>query len=108
MMIHGSKAPSYWMSGRLRQRHPRAQGRLVLNVAVAGGGLTGLSAAFHLKCANPLLRIGVFESNVVGFGASGRSGGILIQHPSVFGSVADVAYLRRFVSEFRVECDWRT
>ncbi len=40
-----------------------------------GGGLTGLWTAYYLAEADPSLRIAVLESEVAGFGASGRNGG---------------------------------
>ncbi|KJK37308.1 FAD-dependent oxidoreductase, partial [Streptomyces variegatus] len=45
-----------------------------VEVAIIGAGLTGLSAALHLarKGAN----VHVFEKDTVGFGASGRNGGM--------------------------------
>lgn len=46
------------------------------DVAVVGGGFTGLSAALH--CAERGLKVGLFEANCIGFGASGRNGGQLI------------------------------
>jgi glycine/D-amino acid oxidase-like deaminating enzyme len=45
------------------------------DVAVVGGGLTGLWTAYYLSRADPSLRIAVLERDVVGYGASGRSGG---------------------------------
>jgi gamma-glutamylputrescine oxidase len=46
------------------------------DVAVIGGGFTGLSAA--LACAKKGLRVGLFEAQTIGHGASGRNGGQLI------------------------------
>ena len=46
-----------------------------VDVAIVGGGLTGLWTAYYLKEAEPSLSIAVFEAEVVGFGASGRNGG---------------------------------
>jgi glycine/D-amino acid oxidase-like deaminating enzyme len=46
-----------------------------VDVAVVGGGLTGLWTAYYLSEADPTLRIAVLEREVVGFGASGRNGG---------------------------------
>lgn len=56
---------------------PRAPlpGDLAVDVAVVGGGLTGLWTAYYLATADPSLRIAVLEKEVVGFGASGRNGG---------------------------------
>jgi gamma-glutamylputrescine oxidase len=46
------------------------------DVAVIGGGFTGLSAA--LACAEGGLSVALFEAKTIGFGASGRNGGQLI------------------------------
>ena len=43
------------------------------DVAIVGGGYTGLSAAWH--CAQAGLSVRLFEAHRVGFGASGRNGG---------------------------------
>jgi glycine/D-amino acid oxidase-like deaminating enzyme len=45
------------------------------DVAVVGGGYTGLWTAYYLKRAAPEMRIAVVEAEVPGFGASGRNGG---------------------------------
>jgi glycine/D-amino acid oxidase-like deaminating enzyme len=45
------------------------------DVAIIGGGFTGLSAALHLAKAG--VRVAVLESGLVGSGASGRNGGHL-------------------------------
>ncbi len=50
-------------------------GELEVDVAVVGGGFTGLWTAYYLAEAEPSLRIAVIEREVVGFGASGRNGG---------------------------------
>lgn len=46
------------------------------DVAVIGGGFTGLSAA--LACAERGLSVNLYEAEHIGFGASGRNGGQLI------------------------------
>jgi len=47
------------------------------DVAIVGGGYTGLSTAYYLRRCDSSLRIVVLESNVVGYGASGRNGGCI-------------------------------
>jgi glycine/D-amino acid oxidase-like deaminating enzyme len=49
-----------------------------VDVAIIGGGFTGLSAAWHLAQAQPELNIALFEARGVGHGASGRNGGMVL------------------------------
>jgi len=56
---------------------PKVEGEISCDVAVIGGGFTGLSAALHLAEAG--LDVVVLEAHRVGFGASGRNGGQI--HP---------------------------
>ncbi|MFZ4811552.1 MAG: NAD(P)/FAD-dependent oxidoreductase, partial [Ilumatobacteraceae bacterium] len=46
-----------------------------VDVAIVGGGFTGLWTAYALMERDPSIRVVVLESEVVGFGASGRNGG---------------------------------
>lgn len=48
---------------------------LDVDVAIVGAGYTGLWTARSLALADPSLRVVVLESEVAGFGASGRNGG---------------------------------
>lgn len=67
---------SHWLrSYGPYQPGPALEGDLVVDVAVIGGGFTGLSTAFHLRQDSPGIRVAVLESQVVGFGASGRNAG---------------------------------
>ena len=45
------------------------------DVAIVGGGFTGLSVAYHLKKAKPDIEVVLIERAVIGHGASGRNGG---------------------------------
>jgi len=54
---------------------PALDGDLDVDVAVVGGGLTGLWTAYYLSESDPDLTIAVLERDVAGFGASGRNGG---------------------------------
>ena len=71
------RALSLWwdgLPGDLTVR-PGLPGDTEVDVAVVGGGLTGLWTAYYLHEADPGLRIAVLERDVAGFGASGRNGG---------------------------------
>jgi glycine/D-amino acid oxidase-like deaminating enzyme len=50
-------------------------GDLRADIAIIGGGFTGLSTAFHLRRDEPGMKVVVLESHIVGYGASGRNGG---------------------------------
>ena len=54
---------------------PSLHRHLDVDVAIVGGGFTGLWTARELKRRDPSLRIAVLEKSVCGFGASGRNGG---------------------------------
>lgn len=56
---------------------PPLDGDLDADVAIVGGGYTGLWTAYYLKSAQPDLRVVVLEQRFAGFGASGRNGGWL-------------------------------
>ena len=51
------------------------QGDLKVDIAIIGGGYTGLSTAYNLRKDDQGLTVAVLEGEVVGFGASGRNGG---------------------------------
>jgi glycine/D-amino acid oxidase-like deaminating enzyme len=55
--------------------NPPLQGDLTVDVAIIGGGFTGLSTAFNLRKEDQALSVAVIEGEVIGFGASGRNGG---------------------------------
>jgi gamma-glutamylputrescine oxidase len=57
-------------------RHPRLQGDVRADVCVIGGGYTGLSSAIEL--AKRGYKVAVLEAARIGWGASGRNGGQVI------------------------------
>jgi glycine/D-amino acid oxidase-like deaminating enzyme len=61
----------------LPARRPALPGSRECDVAIVGGGYTGLWTAYYLKKARPDLRIAILEREFAGFGASGRNGGWL-------------------------------
>lgn len=68
---------SYYAATAHERRPPRdIEGDLECDVAVIGGGFTGLSAA--LACAERGFSVILIERELIGFGASGRNGGQLI------------------------------
>jgi len=67
---------SFWHEtvGDLAAR-PGLDGDTDADIAIVGGGLTGLWTAWYLLERDPALRIVVLEKEIAGFGASGRNGG---------------------------------
>ncbi|RYH09321.1 FAD-binding oxidoreductase [Tropicimonas sp. IMCC6043] len=70
----GPVARSYWPS-TVSERHawPRLDGAMRADIAIVGGGYTGLSAALHLAEAGA--DVALIDANAPGWGASGRNGG---------------------------------
>lgn len=54
---------------------PALAGTVTCDVAIVGGGITGMSAAWHLARRFPERRVVLLEARTIGNGASGRNGG---------------------------------
>jgi glycine/D-amino acid oxidase-like deaminating enzyme len=67
---------SYWLESCGDELTPRAplDGSASADVAILGGGYTGLWTAYYLLRQQPDLRVAVVEGEICGFGASGRNG----------------------------------
>ena len=65
----------WWTTGNPGPARLPLRGRHEVDVAIVGGGFTGLWTAVHLLDTDPSLRVAVLESDRVGWGASGRNGG---------------------------------
>jgi gamma-glutamylputrescine oxidase len=77
-------------------------------VAIVGGGLTGASAAYHV--ARSGIRAVLLEAARVGDGASGRTGGIVLEGTArgVLKGVGQcVPQLARLVEDAKLDCDLR-
>ncbi|MDX2500474.1 MAG: FAD-dependent oxidoreductase [Deltaproteobacteria bacterium] len=118
------KEKSYWMTTRDYTPGAPLQGEIEVDVAIVGGGFTGLSSAYHIKTAEPNLKVALLESEVIGFGASGRNGGF---NMTLFGLTLSITalrfskqkakeaqlymeravdYLRDLVAELGIDCDY--
>lgn len=99
---------------------PSLQGKLVTDVCVIGAGFTGLSSALHL--AQYGFKVVVLEGNRVGWGASGRNGGQIVNGYSRDLSVIESRYgkeaadalgamslegdiIRSLVKQYNIQCD---
>jgi glycine/D-amino acid oxidase-like deaminating enzyme len=116
---------SFWLNtyGPYTPNAP-LDGDIQVDVAIIGGGFTGLATAYFLRKAEPAMKVAVLEGEVVGFGASGRNGGFAMTlfglEPAVtaamFGKqkAADahryceraVDLVRDLVREYNMQSDW--
>jgi glycine/D-amino acid oxidase-like deaminating enzyme len=66
---------SFWLGLDPYTPNPPLMGDERCDVAIMGGGFTGLWTAYLLLKENPGMRVRVLEATAVGWGASGRNGG---------------------------------
>lgn len=71
---------SYWAQEQPPASPPLGED-MAVDVAIVGGGYTGLAAAWRLAQAAPGLKIALLEAQQVGHGASGRHGGMVLPQP---------------------------
>ena len=116
---------SYWFDGaglRDDPLRPPLRGAARADVAIVGGGFTGLATAIAVARRQPGRRVVVLEGARCGYGASGRNGGFAdvmytglapfaaTQPPEVVRGVRDViatglAAIDRLVAEDGVDCE---
>jgi glycine/D-amino acid oxidase-like deaminating enzyme len=118
------KQKSYWMTTRDYTPNDALRADIEVDVAIIGGGFTGLSSAYHIKKAEPNLKVALLESQIIGFGASGRNGGF---NMTLFGLTLEITalrfskekakaahhymeksvdYLRELVTDLNIDCDY--
>jgi len=112
----------YLASSELPPPYPPLRGPTRVDVCVVGGGIAGCSAALTL--AERGYRVVLLEAERIGWGASGRSGGQVIQGLAIEQpdlarlagsedalalwriSLEGIALLKRRISEHHIACDW--
>jgi len=117
---------SYWLEALPDPivPNPALAGSHTADVVIIGGGYTGLSAGYHLKKLNPDLDVRLIESDVCGYGASGRNGGFSM---TLFGLTKGITalrfddekaraaqrymekavdYLHDFITDHAIDCDY--
>lgn len=96
----GPRAGCWWNETCAAPDRPSLTGEHRCDVAIIGGGFTGISAALHLAQAG--VSATVLESHYVGWGASGRNGGFCCLGG---GMLEDAALDKAFGRQGRA--DWR-
>ena len=70
-------SPPIWSEYKIRTYPSLGSTTLEADVAIIGGGFTGLSAAYHLLKMDPKKTVIVLEADKLGAGASGHTTGML-------------------------------
>ncbi len=97
---HANK--SFWLShAGPYQPSPQVVGELNVDVAIIGGGFTGLSTAYHMRKADSSASVAVLEGECVAFGASGRTSGWVVPTPVLDPEVAALLYGRERLAELQ-------
>ncbi len=91
MLKENFRDKSYWLTTRDYTPNACLKGNINVDVAIIGGGFTGLSTAYFLKKAEPGMRVALLEGQVIGFGASGRCAGFSM---TKFGLLHSITALR--------------
>jgi len=73
----GAVPAPWWLSGDRPEPHPPLEGLAETDLAVVGGGLTGLWAAVTAKQRDPERDVVLIERETLAIGASGRNGGFM-------------------------------
>jgi len=66
---------SIWMDGIEKEKYPTLDKDLEVDVLIVGGGITGISTAYHLRKSK--LKVCVVDRNEIGFGISAKTTGKL-------------------------------
>ncbi|MDE1184849.1 FAD-binding oxidoreductase [Paraburkholderia sp.] len=82
------RSPSYYTATIGQETaYPQLEGEQTVDVAIIGGGFTGVASAVEL--AERGLKVAIVETNRIGWGASGRNGG------QITGSLSGDAAMRK-------------
>ncbi len=82
---------SYWTMNDSREATPALEGEHDTDVVVIGGGVAGLATGLGLLEQQPDLRVTLIEAQHIGYGASGRNGGVLMNMPPVGWLLEDLS-----------------
>lgn len=114
---------SYWREDYPVSVYPELKEDLEVDVAVVGGGITGLTSAYLLKQAG--LTVAVIEKDTLGGGTTGRTTGkVTSQHNIIYNDLytrlgektariygeaaqAAVGQVSTIVRREKIKCEWR-
>lgn len=78
---------------------PPLVGEINVDVAVIGGGFTGLMTAYEIKRAEPALDVALLEAKYIGYGASGRNGSFAMTVVGLGISTMSMLHGKHFIKD---------
>lgn len=116
----------FWFDQAMQLEPPSSPSKMPAHcdIAIIGGGFTGLWTAIQVKLADPSRQIVVLEKDLCGQGASGRNGGAMLTWSSkiisliklyglqqarflVNASEQAVHAIKEFTEQYQIDCDCR-
>ena len=114
---------SYWAGSQVPQNPPLTDD-MAVDVAVLGGGFTGLSSAYYIRSVSPHKSVVVLEARGCGNGASGRNGAMVLtmtadrymqfssapaMDKKIYDLTADnIARLAKLIAATGIDCELET
>lgn len=114
---------SYWVESTAGVEFPVLDRDLEVDVAIIGGGIAGLSAAYLLKRAGQ--RVAVVENDTIGGAVTGHTTGkVTSQHGLIYARLAEkmgessariygeanqaaIRQIRENIAHEKIDCDWQ-
>ncbi|MBE0409940.1 MAG: FAD-dependent oxidoreductase, partial [Anaerolineales bacterium] len=78
---------------------PALEGKINVDIAVIGGGFTGLMTAYEIKLAEPGLDVALLEAKYIGYGASGRNGSFAMTVVGLGLTTNKMLYGKQFIKD---------
>lgn len=95
---------SVWLDGAPEDEPAAALGRdLDVDVAIIGGGFTGVSTAYHFSRRFPGLGVALIEAKRLANGASGRNGGLVLNGISILDEDLELAVREHGVTRAAID-----
>ncbi|NDJ87140.1 MAG: FAD-binding oxidoreductase [Chloroflexi bacterium] len=85
---------SFWFDDEIGASPPLRRDSQT-EVVIIGGGFAGLSSAYYLRRCDPDIHITLIEAKHIGFGASGRNAGFVMNLPPLLWLLDDLANAQR-------------
>lgn len=113
---------SYWKEAHAQSLYPQLLEDIEVDVAIVGGGVTGLTAAYLLKQSG--LTVAVLEKNLIGSGTTGgTTGKVTSQHSLIYDKLQQrlgkrtaqvyaqanqtaVEHIGKLIDKEKIDCGW--